>query len=92
MRFVQFYALASAVLLAPPVLAAEPTMPPAGAAAMGSLRDACADDVKQFCANVEPGQGRIVRCIRDNEDKLSQQCKDARAAARSHKEHKSGPQ
>jgi hypothetical protein len=55
----------------------------------GALRDACKADVQQYCANVEHGGGRIMKCLNDNEDKLSQQCKDARAAARARKEHKS---
>ena len=45
-------------------------------------RAACAADVKQFCAKVEVGEGRIVKCLRDNESKLSQACKDARTAMR----------
>jgi hypothetical protein len=41
---------------------------------------------------LEPGGGRIVRCLRENESKLSQQCKDARAAARSSIERKAAPE
>jgi phage host-nuclease inhibitor protein Gam len=39
------------------------------------LTEACKDDVQKFCANVEPGAGRIARCLQQNADHLSPQCK-----------------
>jgi hypothetical protein len=46
------------------------------------LREKCGADIKKFCSNVKPGEGRVVRCLQDNEAKLSQPCKDARNAMR----------
>ena len=39
--------------------------------------DACSDDLAQYCPQVKPGQGRGLACLRDNEDKLSTECKSA---------------
>ena len=45
-------------------------------------REACAPDVKALCANVEPGGGRILACLRQNADKLSPPCRQAFEAAK----------
>lgn len=44
---------------------------PAAAAGGG----ACAADVAQLCSGVEHGDGRIAKCLRDNKDKVSAECK-----------------
>jgi Cysteine rich repeat len=46
-------------------------------AAMAVLRAGCADDAKKLCASVQPGGGRILACLRDHKDSLSDQCKQA---------------
>jgi len=46
----------------------------------GSVREACQNDVKTLCANVEPGRGHIRECMQANQAKLSAGCKDALAA------------
>jgi hypothetical protein len=43
---------------------------------------ACGDDAKKLCANVEPGNGGIGRCLRDHEADLSSACRDALAQPR----------
>jgi hypothetical protein len=37
-------------------------------------KDACEPDIENFCEKVEPGEGRIVRCLKEHESKLSQDC------------------
>src|ERR1700733_1299269 len=46
-------------------------------AVLAVLRAGCADDVQKFCANVEPGGGRILQCLKDHKDSLSDKCKQA---------------
>jgi hypothetical protein len=36
---------------------------------------ACEADVKTLCAGVERGDRRIAKCLRDNQDKVSAECK-----------------
>ena len=35
---------------------------------------ACEGDADKFCLDVEPGEGRIVSCLKQNEAKLANQC------------------
>ena len=41
------------------------------------IAGACKGDAKQHCANVQPGDGRIAACLKQNESILSAQCQDA---------------
>ncbi len=34
----------------------------------------CTQEIQQYCADVQPGGGRIVQCLRANEAKLSPAC------------------
>lgn len=46
------------------------------AAAQNAAEQAtCAADQKKFCANVKPGEGRIVECLADHAEKLSAPCR-----------------
>lgn len=36
----------------------------------------CQADVKSFCKDVKPGGGSILKCLKENEAKLSQACRD----------------
>lgn len=42
--------------------------------------EACKDDMKKFCADVKPGEGRKMECMKSHEKDLSQGCKDAHKA------------
>jgi hypothetical protein len=35
---------------------------------------ACQNDVTQHCSGVQPGEGRVLHCLRDHNDSLSQNC------------------
>jgi hypothetical protein len=78
-------AIVAGGILLPGVAAADDAGAPPPPA---SPDQACAVDVRKFCADVEPGQGRIVACLRNHEVQLSDSCKAARAAARARIEHK----
>jgi hypothetical protein len=43
---------------------------------MQAFDQACKGDVDQYCKDVQPGHGRMVRCLRDNEAQLSGSCKE----------------
>ncbi len=34
----------------------------------------CTDEIRTFCAGIEPGGGRILQCLKANEAKLSPAC------------------
>lgn len=36
---------------------------------------ACSDNVQKYCKDAKPGQGRIVRCLKEHEKDLSPECK-----------------
>ncbi|WP_051361477.1 cysteine rich repeat-containing protein [Desulfuromonas sp. TF] len=37
----------------------------------------CRDDLESYCAEVKPGEGRLLDCLRENEAKVSSRCKTA---------------
>ena len=39
-----------------------------------SAQQACAPDIQAFCAGVPQGEGRIAKCLRANQQKLSPGC------------------
>jgi len=41
---------------------------------MQHMRQACAADVKKFCAQVKPGGGRILECLEDHSKEVSDEC------------------
>ncbi len=41
----------------------------------GGHFQACADDVKKFCANVERGKGQIRACLESHTSELAEACK-----------------
>src|SRR5258708_1369667 len=42
-----------------------------------AIQTACADDAQKFCAGMQPGGGRIVACLKQNKDSLSDRCRQA---------------
>jgi cysteine rich repeat protein len=42
----------------------------------------CADDVKKFCSNVRPGEGRIYKCLMDRSAEINPACRDRVSAAK----------
>jgi hypothetical protein len=44
------------------------------AAEAAKLENSCADDIKKFCSDVTPGEGRILYCMHAHEDKISTKC------------------
>jgi hypothetical protein len=57
----------------------------------GAVRRACQADVEQLCASVEPGGGRIVQCLREHQDRVSNGCKSAIASARAGRQNRQTP-
>jgi hypothetical protein len=39
------------------------------------MAEACGADLRRFCANVSPGQGRKLECLQSHRRKLSPPCK-----------------
>jgi hypothetical protein len=38
------------------------------------LEKSCADDIKKYCSDVTPGEGRVLYCMHAHEDKISPKC------------------
>jgi hypothetical protein len=62
--------LTAAILLLP----ASSAMAQAGAAR--AVAQACKPDIRQFCSQVRPGQGRIKACMKEHLQELSEPCKE----------------
>jgi hypothetical protein len=39
-----------------------------------AIQRACRADVKRFCKEIKPGEGRIIACLKASVTKLSQEC------------------
>jgi hypothetical protein len=53
-------------------------MAPVGAMAQGSaVRQACGSEIQQHCAEVQPGEGRLRACVKENFAAFSEPCKQA---------------
>jgi Cysteine rich repeat len=48
------------------------------------LSEACKADAENVCKGIEPGQGRIMRCLAENKEKLSVGCQAEIARIQSH--------
>lgn len=65
---------------AQPSSASVPRMTPVQEAAL--LRRSCSEDFRSYCQGTQLGEGRAVRCLVQNESRLSPACKQGLAAAR----------
>lgn len=45
--------------------------------AVNEARTACETDIQALCAGVQPGGGRILACLKEHKDKVSDGCKKA---------------
>lgn len=36
----------------------------------------CNNDLAKLCPNVQPGEGRLVACLKDHKEEVSQPCRD----------------
>jgi hypothetical protein len=45
--------------------------------AVAEARAACATDIQNFCPGVQPGGGRILACLKQHKDQVSDGCKQA---------------
>jgi hypothetical protein len=41
------------------------------------LANECRDDLKTYCSDIKPGEGRLLNCIDKNKEKMSDRCKNA---------------
>lgn len=44
------------------------------AARIAKLESACGSDIKKYCREVTPGEGRVLYCLQAYEDKISSKC------------------
>lgn len=61
---------------------AGPANAQANSQAAQMIQKACGSDIKKLCADVQPGGGRIMQCMKANEAELSNTCKSALATAK----------
>ena len=47
-----------------------------GGAAGKGADNPCRADLKKFCKDVQPGEGRLVKCLKEHRDELSPECKE----------------
>jgi len=48
---------------------------------LAAIRAACAEDAQKLCAGVQPGGGRIIACLKEHKDSLSDRCRKAAGLA-----------
>jgi hypothetical protein len=45
--------------------------------ALAYAANECRDDLKAYCADIKPGEGRLLQCIDKNDAKVTKRCKQA---------------
>jgi len=68
-------------VLAPYVLRPQTSTAQASSPQLADPRAACASDVQKLCPSVAPGGGRILGCLKQHKDEVSEGCKRAVLAA-----------
>lgn len=58
--------------------------------AMKGKAEACKADKEKFCKDVQPGEGRIVECLKAHEAELSEGCRSAKGPKHDKKEMEKG--
>jgi hypothetical protein len=46
-------------------------------AALSYTVNECREDLTKFCADIKPGEGRLLKCIEKNDAKVTPRCKSA---------------
>jgi hypothetical protein len=74
-------ALADDPLPSPPPSAQSPPAQTPSQQAVADARAACETDIQKLCTGVQPGGGRILACLKQHKDQVSDGCKQAVAKA-----------
>ena len=45
--------------------------------ALSYVSNECRDDLKKYCSDVKPGEGRLIDCIAKKKDVITDRCKNA---------------
>lgn len=43
---------------------------------INEAKEACAQDIESICKDVQPGGGRIAKCLKENKEKISPECRE----------------
>ena len=62
---------------------------PGGGQGKGRMA-ACHDDVQKLCSDVQPGGGRIINCLKEHKDQVSDGCQNAFKVARQDRRQATG--
>ena len=55
--------------------------PAPGQPTLAELHAACDSDIQKLCSGIQPGGGRILACLKQHKDEVSEMCKQAVAKA-----------
>ena len=76
------FAARSAIAELPPAPSPLPTPAPAPSPSPNAVRAACETDVPKVCPGIQPGGGRIIQCLVQHQNEVSEACKQALAKAK----------
>lgn len=51
-------------------------------ASVENLKSSCQSDIKKYCSDISPGEGRVAACLKSKEDKISDACSGAMASTK----------